>query len=528
MFRRDGLPEWGIASAAFGQPVKPGPVDRIEKSLAFVFDFCLYLIFNNSKNQTMTSHSKNALIGLASILSTSLLIAEETVEAPSRAPNLIVIMADDLGYGDVGINGGKEIPTPHIDRLAREGVQFTDAYVSYSVCGPSRAGFITGRYQQRFGFERNPAWKPNDPSVGLPLEESTLAEALRPAGYRSAVIGKWHLGAHDQFHPLNRGFDEFFGHLGGGLRYFPEDLYIRDYKEARNEPESYVTWIVRNHEPVRTTRYLTEEFTHEATEFIRRQKDGAPFFLFLSYNAPHAPMQAPADEIARFKHIEDEKRRIYAAMVSVLDQGVGEITALLDELELSENTLLFFLSDNGGPTHSNASNNSPLRGTKGKVFEGGFRVPIVARWSGVLPAGTQVSEPVSSLDIFGTIAALNDLGENPDRPLDGVNLMPFMLNERSGAPHSRIYLRMFDTGAFAYRENDFKVLRVKQDAPPRLFNLAEDISESKNLAGWSEQRVSAMLQNYEVWNSELMKPQFEGLDMNEWRHPKVRPPAQFE
>ncbi|TVP82962.1 MAG: N-acetylgalactosamine 6-sulfate sulfatase, partial [Puniceicoccaceae bacterium] len=301
----------------------------------------------------------------APIILSTLLAAVSCLSAAPRqdAPNLIVIMTDDQGYDDVSYSGGTEIPTPNIDRIAADGAYFTDAYVTYTVCGPSRAGFITGRYQQRFGFERNPAWRPQDPTVGLPVEERTLADVLGEVGYTSSIIGKWHLGSHDNFHPLNRGFDEFYGHLGGGLRYFPDELYIRDYREARNEPESYLTWIVRNREPVRTERYLTEEFTREALDFVRRQQDN-PFFLFLSYNAPHAPMQAPEEEIAKFNHIKDERRRIYAAMVTVVDRGVGELLDLLDELNLSDNTIVFFLSDNGGPTPSNASSNSPLRGIK--------------------------------------------------------------------------------------------------------------------------------------------------------------------
>mgnify|MGYP005840760963 CR=1 FL=1 len=454
--------------------------------------------------------------------------AQPELSTERSAPNLIVIMADDLGYADVGLNGGTEIPTPHIDQLAAEGVNFTDAYASYSVCGPSRAGFITGRYQQRFGFERNPAWKPSDPSVGVPLEETTLAEALRPLGYTSAIIGKWHLGAHENHHPLNRGFDEFFGHLGGGHRYFPDELYISDYREARNEPESYVTMIMRDHEAVPTTRYLTDEFTHEALEFIRRQEADAPFFLFLSYNAPHAPLQAPDDVIAQFSHVKDKKRRIYSAMVTVLDQGVGQIMELLDELELNEDTLVVFLSDNGGPTRSNASDNAPLRGTKSMPFEGGFRVPFAARWPGVIPAGTSFGEPVSSLDIFATIAALNGIEAAPERPLDGVNLIPYVRGEKSGTPHPQIYLRMFDTNAMAYREGDFKILSPKRSDVVRLFNVEADISESRNLAATNPERVKAMLEDYQKWDAQLIEPIFQGLNMEDWKNPKVRTRSHFD
>ncbi len=435
-------------------------------------------------------------------------------------PNLIVIMTDDQGYADVGFNGNSDIPTPNIDRIAKDGVVFTDAYVTYSVCGPSRAGFITGRYPQRFGFERNPAYKPNDPKVGVPLEEKTIAEVLRPAGYKSGIIGKWHLGAHETLHPLARGFDEFYGHLGGGHRYFPEDLTIKDSREAKHEGESYQTWILRGREPVRTEKYLTEEFSREAVEFVQRHKDG-PFFLFLAYNAPHSPMQAPKEEIAKFAHVPDEKRRIYSAMVTVVDRGVGQVLDQLDKLGLTDNTLVFFLSDNGGPTNDNASRNTPLRGQKSDPWEGGFRVPMAARWPGVIPAGTKFTEPVSSLDIMATIAAANGIPEDAERPRDGVDLVPFLRDGKTGAPHERIYLRKFDSGVFALRDGDFKMVRPKKDDPVVLFNVEEDIGEKKNLAEGNDARLESMRQAYGEWNAQLIEPTFEGLKMKSG--PKAKP-----
>jgi len=444
-----------------------------------------------------------------------------------RPPNIVVIMTDDQGYADVGFNGGTDIPTPNMDRIAEEGVVFTDGYATYSVCGPSRAGFITGRYPQRFGFERNPAWRPANPDVGLPREEQTLAEALRPLGYTSGVIGKWHLGSHKDVHPLSRGFDEFYGHLGGGHRYFPEELYIPKEQQARNEPESYLTWIHRGFEPVRTQDYLTYEFTREALTFVSKHQE-KPFFLFLSYNAPHAPLQAPAEEMAKFSHIEDEKRQVYAAMVSVVDQGIGKLFDLLDELELTEDTLIFFCSDNGGPFRTNGSSNAPLRGGKSDPWEGGFRVPFAMRWPGVVPAGLRYSEPVSLLDIFGTVAGILDLPENPSRVRDGVNLIPFLTGEKEGVPHERIYLRMFDKNVFAMREGIFKLVQPQKLKVPRLFNLQKDISESKNVSDWNTYRFDRMKKEYENWNQELIPPAFPGLDMKEWRNPKIRPLEDFQ
>ena len=223
-------------------------------------------------------------------------------------PNLIVIMVDDLGYADVGFNGCKDIPTPNIDKIADNGIRFASGYVTYSVCSPSRAGFITGRYPQRFGYERNVQYKPDDPNMGLPLDQETIADSLGKVGYKSMVIGKWHMGAHPTLQPLKRGFDEFYGHLGGGHRYMPEDLTIKDSFKAKGEGESYRTWIMRNNEPVKPTKYLTDEFSDEAVSFIKRHKD-ENFFLFLSYNAPHTPLQATEKYLSRFEHIKEPCRQ---------------------------------------------------------------------------------------------------------------------------------------------------------------------------------------------------------------------------
>jgi arylsulfatase A-like enzyme len=441
----------------------------------------------------------------------TLFAAEQT-----KPPNLIVIMTDDLGYADVGFNGRSDIPTPNIDRIASAGVVFTDAYVTFPVCGPSRAAFITGRYPQRFGFERNPKWDPADPSIGVPLEEKTIAEALRPAGYTSGLIGKWHLGAHETQHPLARGFEEFYGHLGGGHRYFPGDLTIKDYRRAKDEGESYLTWIMRNREPVRTEEYLTDEFSREAVEFVQRHQDH-PFFLFLAYNAPHTPMQAPEEDVARFAHLPEGKRRVYAAMVSAVDRGVGRLLDQLDKLGLAGNTLVFFLSDNGGATNDNAARNAPLRGQKSNPFEGGIRVPMAARWPGVIPAGTKFTEPVSALDIMATIAAANGLPENAERPLDGVDLVPYLRDGKAGPPHKRIYLRMHDRGVFALREGAHKIVKPARDGDLLLFDLAADIGERENRSGAEATRVGDMLRQYETWNAELKPPAFPGL---KWRPPK--------
>lgn len=426
---------------------------------------------------------------------------------PAR-PNLIVILADDLGFGDVGFNGCTDIPTPNIDAIARRGVQFTSGYVTFSVCSPSRAGLMTGRYPQRFGHERNPPFEPGNRQAGLPLSETTLADALGKVGYRSGVIGKWHLGAHPDLHPLRRGFNELYGMVGGGHYYQPADLTIKEARDARGEGDSYRLWIVRNHEPVRTTQYLTDEFSDEAVRFVDRHK-GHPFFLYLAYNAPHSPLQATEKYLRRFAGIADPKRRTYAAMVSALDDGVGRVLAELRRHGIEDNTLVFFLSDNGGPISDNASWNAPLRGQKSDPWEGGIRVPFVAQWPGRLPKGLKYDQPVLSLDIFATISALAGAPIDPKRPLDGVNLLPYLTGARSGAPHEAIYLRKFDQGAFAVRRGDYKVVIPQQGAPAQLFNLAQDIGESRDLAA-KEPRIVAELEKLRVaWNARLVPPVFE-------------------
>jgi arylsulfatase A-like enzyme len=429
---------------------------------------------------------------------------------PAPRPNLIVILADDLGYADVGFNGSKDIPTPHIDSIARSGVRFTNGYVSYPVCSPSRAGLLTGRYQQRFGHERNPRFEPGNRQSGLPLSETTLADALGKVGYRSGAIGKWHLGAHPDLHPLRRGFTEFYGMLGGGQRFLPEELTLGEIKAARNEEESYRLATYRNDAPVRVTQYLTDEYSDEAVRFVARHQD-RPFFLYLAYNAPHTPLQATEKYLSRFPDIADPKRRTYAAMVSAMDDGVGRVLAELRRLGLEENTLVFFLSDNGGPSRDNASNNAPLRGNKSDAWEGGIRVPFAAQWPGRLPKGVKYDQPVISLDIFATITALAGAPANPERPLDGVDLIPFVTGARSGSPHEAIYLRKFDQGVFAVRRGDYKLVIPKKDAPAQLFNLAEDIGESRNLAA-KEPGILAELEKLRVaWNAQLVPPVFAPL-----------------
>lgn len=429
----------------------------------------------------------------------------------AQNPNIIVIIADDLGYADVGFNGCKDIPTPNIDRIANNGVKFTNGYVCFSVCGPSRAGLLTGRYPQRFGYERNPQYRPHDPNMGLPKTESTLAETLKKVGYTSGIVGKWHQGADISNHPLNRGFDEFFGHLGGGHQYFPEDLTIKDsYATENDEGESYKTWILRNHEPIQTKKYLTDEFSDEAVNFIEKNQKN-PFFLYLAYNAPHSPLQATPKYLDRFPNIENKKRKTYAAMVSAVDDGVGRLLDKLEILNLDKNTLVYFLSDNGGPEKVNASDNGVLREGKSSIYEGGYRVPFAMQWKGTVQPGVYENS-VSALDIFATIAALSNSHIMKDKPLDGVNLIPYLTSKNKGLPHKTIYLRKFDYKSYSVRYKDLKLV-INKDSIPQLYDLSKDIGEQNDIAKEFPKELAKIEAIRKKWDSELIEPIFEGLKM---------------
>jgi len=406
----------------------------------------------------------------------------------SPLPNILVILADDLGYADLGVQGCPDVPTPNLDSLARNGIRFTNGYASSPICGPTRAGFLTGRYQERFGFEQNPLVPPTaNPQCGLPLSEVTIAERLQERGYTTAIVGKWHLGYDPVFHPQRRGFDEFFGFLEGGSPYL-----------AEGEP----LWLFRGTQRVAEYDYLTDAFAREASAFIMRHRH-KPFFLYLSFNAVHTPMQATAKYLDRFSSIADAERRTFAAMLSALDDGVGQVLATLRQLGLEENTLVFFLSDNGGPTTRNTSRNHPLRGLKGQVYEGGIRVPFLAQWKGHLPEGRTYDQPVISLDIAATALAAAGWSHAAGGELDGVDLRPYLCGLVSDPPHGQLFWRF---GAqWAMREGQWKMLQILGH-PPALYNLTNDIGESTNLAQKHPERLKKLQAVYNNWNEQLPEP----------------------
>lgn len=433
----------------------------------------------------------------------------DLIKNQDRPPNLVLILVDDMGYADVGFNGCKDIPTPNIDMIASQGVVFTNGYVTYAVCGPSRAGIITGRYQDRFGFGRNPLFAPNDSTMGLPLSESTLADVLGKANYQSAAIGKWHLGAHPSQRPLKRGFTDFYGFLTGGHRYFPEEWTLQDEYSVDSQYAAYRTKLLRNDQRIEESEYLTDALSREAVHYIEKYKEN-PFFIYLAYNAPHAPLQATEKYLSRFEHIVDIKRKTYAAMVSSVDDGVGMVLQKLKDLNLDENTMVVFLSDNGGPEKINSSDNGSLKGQKGDLWEGGIRVPFAIKWPARIKPGLIYHEPVSSLDIFATIVAQNKGKVHLNKPLDGVDLLPFLNGFSKGVPHEVLYWRKFDQKNTAVRKGDHKLVSDNDSA--YLFNLENDMGEENNLM---EIEMNLQLQEaYNKWEKELMDPVFLGLNQN--------------
>lgn len=418
----------------------------------------------------------------------SVIGAIHAADRPSR-PNIVLIVADDLGYGDLGVHGGKDIPTPHIDALARSGVRCTSGYVSGPYCSPTRAGLMTGRYQQRFGHEFNPGNNRGE-DFGLSLEELTLPARLKAAGYSTGMVGKWHLGFTRPYLPTQRGFDEFFGFLGGAHSYFPG---------AGNADAIY-----RGTKPVDEPSYLTDAFAREAVDYIDRHK-AEPFFLYLPFNAVHNPQHAPQELLEKFSSIQDERRRTYAGMLSSLDSAVGQVLGKLAAEKLEENTLVVFISDNGGPP-INGSTNTPLNGQKATTWEGGIRVPYFVKWPGKVPAGTVYEQPVIQLDILPTVLAAAGVPADGKASLDGVNLLPYLAGENQAAPHAALYWRFGEQTAI--REGDWKLVKVRGDTQPRLYNLAADIGETKDLAAAEPNRVKALQAVWDDWNATLVAPKW--------------------
>ena len=417
-------------------------------------------------------------------LATLLVLGLVGAAPQSRKPNIVILLADDMGYADAGFHGCKDIPTPHLDSLAKGGVRCTNGYVSGPYCSPTRAGLLTGRYQQRFGHEFNPAGG----KAGLPVSEATLADRLKTAGYVTGLVGKWHLGGAPEFHPQKRGFDEFFGFLGGAHTYFAK------------------TGILRGTTPVEEKEYLTDAFGREAVSYIDRHKD-RPFLLYLAFNAVHTPMDATDDRLKKFSSIENKQRHTYAAMLSAMDDAVGRVLEKLRLASLEEDTLVFFFSDNGGPTMAgttiNGSRNAPLRGSKRTTWEGGIRVPFLVQWKGRLPAGKVYDAPVIQLDLHATALAAAGVAIKPEWKLDGVDLLPHLEGKEAKAPHDALFWRF--GVQMAIRQGDWKLMRAEKGGA-RLHHLAKDPCEADDLAASNADKVKELEAAWQAWNEQLAKP----------------------
>lgn len=466
----------------------------------------------------------------------------------ARPPNVVLIVADDLGFNDItrhggGIAGGR-VPTPHIDSIAADGVDFRNGYSGNATCAPSRASMMTGRYATRFGFEftptpkqfmkvvgnfrapgalRSPIYHPEREAdlipyedMGLPTTEVTLARLLKGAGYHTVHLGKWHLGDSPQFRPYNHGFNESLSHLHGASMFLPTkhpDVVnaMQDYDPIDKFLWASEPWVVRHNdtEPFQPPRYMTDYLTDEAVKVVAANRN-RPFFLYLAYNAPHTPLQATREDYDALSFIPDHTMRVYAAMIRSLDRNIGRVLKSLKDQGLDDNTLVIFTSDNGGAHYIGIDGlNSPYRGWKATFFEGGIHVPFFMRWPAALPKGTTVTAPVNHFDIFATAAAAAGQKPPADRPIDGVNLLPFATGQATGRPHDTLFWRT-DTYRVV-RQGDWKLQLTGRPKQDWLFDLAADPGEKTNLAAREPQRVAAMKAQLAAWEATQRKPMWPSL-----------------
>ncbi len=422
----------------------------------------------------------------------------------SERPNIIVIMADDLGYRDLGVYGCKDIRTPNIDKLAHNGGRFTSAYVTGCMCGPSRAGFITGRNQSSFGYYKNPP-KPLDPSQGFSEGTLTFASLLQQQGYTTGGVGKWHMGTAPHQHPNAVGYDDWFGFLGGGLTYYPLDHYGDLYQKKKRpwgtRDLHHTLPIIHNQKPIQWEGYVTHVLTDAGTDFINENKE-KPFYLFMSYNAPHLELEAPQETIAKYPEdkmtevpgVTPHSRSIYAAMVEELDQGVGKLMQTLEKNGLAENTIIWFLSDHGGMKKT--SDNRPLKGAKGSFDEGGLRVPLIVHWPKKIKKGTVYDGIVSSLDIGATAVALAG-GEIKKEELHGEDLTSYITHQQNTSPrHSLCWRKNLANNSGVIRDGKYKLFIDTK----KLYDLENDIHEDDDIASKHPELVNKLVQQWKEWS----------------------------
>ena len=422
-----------------------------------------------------------ALSGLSLLLVSSCSNKEEFSPV-----NVLVILLDDAGYNDFGFNGSKDLLTPNIDRLAADGVVFTDAHVSASVSGPSRAGILSGRYNQRCGYECNLG-----DTLGLGLNEETIADVFLRNGYNTSCFGKWHQGNAPEYHPNRRGFEYFYGFIAGSRSYF--------YRPDRDDKPGDIHNLQFNGKQLNFDGYMTDVLADAAVDYLDKQKDsGRPFMMYLAFNAVHTPMEATKEDMERF---EGHHRQKLAAMTWAVDRGIGKVVDKLKKEDMYENTLIFFLSDNGG-AHNNMSSNYPLKGFKGNKYEGGIRVPFFVTFGGKYKG---VCDGLSSsLDIFSTsIAAAGIDKATLKNPIDGVDLMPYMRGEKNGDPHETLFWRKERKSAV--RMGDYKLINV-EGIGKRLYNLKDNLGEDMDLSQSNPELCKEMKDKYKEWEKGIITP----------------------
>ncbi len=424
------------------------------------------------------------LLTLISLLTIGCSNKKNSPDKNQNKPNVIVILADDAGYVDFGFMGSKDLETPNLDKLAENGVIFTDAHVSATVCAPSRAGLITGKYQQRFGFEANGTGDSKSGDIGLSDDVVTMADVFKQHNYSTIALGKWHLGATETDHPNKRGFDDFYGFLAGSRSYFPM------------ENPSINHMLQHNGKKVEFDGYLTDILGDKSVTYVEEHQD-KPFFMYLSYNAVHTPMEAKATHLEKYK---DHPRKKLAAMTWSLDENIGKLIDKLEETGQLNNTLIFFLSDNGG-ANNNQSDNGPLKGFKGNKFEGGHRVPFIVYWGAEIKENQTFNGLTSSLDIFTTAIAAAGIETNIE--LDGINLLPYLKGEKHGDPHDKLFWRKLnEAGA---RIGHYKLVRL-DDYGSTLYNLNHDLGETIDISETDIKMSQLLNKKLRLWESKLLEP----------------------
>lgn len=440
--------------------------------------------------------------------------ANAAAEQNETRPNIVVILCDDLGYADVGFNGGAEVLTPHIDKLAAGGMVCQSAYVAHPFCGPSRMAFMTGRYPHCIGAPYN--LPPSASNIeeyaeeGVDTNEPLISTTLQQAGYFTGAIGKWHMGFTEEYHPNRRGFVEFYGFLGGGHKYFPaqyQGVYERQLARGMKHFNEYITPLKHNGQQVKETEYLTDGLSREACNFVDKAVTiEKPFFLYLAYNAPHSPLEATEEDLARFEHIQDKKRRTYVAMVYAVDRGVGKLVDTLKKHNQFENTLIVFFSDNGGKLGLGADN-TPLREGKGSTYEGGFRVPMAISYPNGLKAGQQYPHPITALDLYPTFARLAGASISDEKVLDGKDVWEDLVANRSARDGGMIYsvrhrLGFSDVGI---RSDRWKATRVYNQRW-RLFDIESDPGEKRDIRASNPAQLEKMVSEARQWSETHTQP----------------------